>query len=511
MSDTLKSDKTSRRSGRKERMALRAAKPQVHPCPPGQPGGAYTPLSEPDLKAIYDTALRLLEELGMGEVPDNLAKTLLASGAIDNGRGRFLLPRTLVQEAVDQASKVFTLHGRDASRSITVGGDAVHFGTGGAAVQTLDLDSGLYRPSTLQDLHDFTRLQDTLENVSWFTRCCVATDVPDNFDLDVNTVYALVANTTKPVATSFTLAEHVDPIVELLDIVSGGKGEFAKRPFVKAHISPVISPMRFGEDAVDVVFKCVEHRIPISNITAAQAGATAPATMAGFLAQSLAETLASLVMVHSIEPGYPMVFSNWPLVIDLRTGAFVGGGGETVLLNAASAQLSNWLGLCSGVASSMTDAKAIDAQYGVEKGMTSLAAGLAGGNLIYESSGMTASLLGASFEAFILDDEMHAHTYRTLRGVEVSEANLGFDDICQAVLGEGHFLGGDQTLAAMERDYYYPPLADRDDPGVWGASGAPTAWDRAKLKARSVLESHRPQYLTPEQDAEIRNRFNIIL
>ena len=511
MNDPLKNDKTSRRSGRKERMALRAAKPQVHPCPPGQPGGAYAPLNEDDLKAIYDTALRLLEELGMGEVPDNLAKTLLASGAIDNGKGRFLLPRHLVEDAIAQASKVFTLHGRDASRSIVVGGDAVHFGTGGAAVQTLDLDSGLYRPSTLQDLHDFTRLQDTLENVSWFTRCCVATDVPDNFDLDVNTVYALLSNTTKPVATSFTLAEHVDPIVEMLDIASGGAGEFAKRPFVKAHISPVISPMRFGEDAVDVVFKCVEHRIPISNITAAQAGATAPATMAGFLAQSLAETLASLVMVHSIEPGYPMVFSNWPLVIDLRTGAFVGGGGETVLLNAASAQLSNWLGLCSGVASSMTDAKAIDAQYGVEKGMTSLAAGLAGGNLIYESSGMTASLLGVSFEAFILDDEMHGHTYRALRGVEVSEANLGFADICEAVLGEGHFLGGDQTLAAMERDYFYPALADRDDPGVWGASGAPTAWDRAKLKARSVLENHRPQYLTPQQDAEIRQRFKILL
>lgn len=511
MSETQTSEKTSRRSGRKERMALRAAKPQVHPCPPGQPGGAYTPLSEGDLNAIYDTALRLLEELGMGEVPDNLAKTLLACGATDNGQGRFLLPRKLVQDAVDQASKVFTLHGRDENRSIVVGGDAVHFGTGGAAVQTLDLDSGLYRPSTLQDLHDFTRLQDTLENVSWFTRCCVATDVPDNFDLDVNTVYALLANTTKPVATSFTLAEHVDPIVELLDIASGGPGEFSKRPFVKAHISPVISPMRFGEDAVDVVFKCIEHRIPISNITAAQAGATAPATMAGFLAQSLAETLASLVMVHSIEPGYPMVFSNWPLVIDLRTGAFVGGGGETVLLNAASAQVSNWLGLCSGVASSMTDAKAIDAQYGVEKGMTSLAAGLAGGNLIYESSGMTASLLGASFEAFILDDEMHGHTYRALRGVEVSEANLGFDDICTAVLGEGHFLGGDQTLAAMERDYYYPALADRDNPTVWGDSGAPSAWDRAKDKARAVLDSHRPQYLTAEQDAEIRARFNIIL
>jgi trimethylamine--corrinoid protein Co-methyltransferase len=105
---------------------------------------------------------------------------------------------------------------------------------------------------------------------------------------------------------------------------------------------------------------------------------------------------------------------------------------------------------------------------------------------------------------------MHAHTYRALRGVEVTEANLGFDDICEAVLGEGHFLGGDQTLAAMERDYFYPPLADRDNPTVWGDSGAPTAWERARAKAREVLESHRPTYLTPEQDAEIRARFKIL-
>ena len=120
----------------------------------------------------------------------------------------------------------------------------------------------------------------------------------------------------------------------------------------------------------------------MSCITAAQAGATAPVTMAGFLAQSLAETLASLVMANVISPGFPMVFSNRPLVIDLHSGAFAGGGGETTLLNAASAQLSNRLGLPSGVECYMTDAKAIDAQYGVEKEMTSVAAALAGGNLI---------------------------------------------------------------------------------------------------------------------------------
>lgn len=502
--------KVPRRSGRRERLAKAAAPPVINPAPPGQIGGQYAPLTDADLQDVFNTALRLLEELGMGEVPDRLANLFLAQGARRLPRDRIALPPQLVKAAIAGASRQFTFHGRDPARSIDVGGQSVHFGTGGAAVQTLDLDTGLYRPSTLQDLHDFTRLQDTLTNVSWFTRCCIATDVADPFDLDVNTAYALIANTTKPIATAFTLAEHVAPLVKMFDIASGGPGAFAKRPWLKAHISPVISPMRFGEDAVDVTFACLSHNIPVSLITAAQAGATAPATLAGFLAQSLAETLASLVMVHVIKPGHPMVFSNWPLVIDLRTGAFAGGGGEIAVLNAASAQLSNWLGLPSGVAASMTDAKAIDAQYGVEKGMTSLAAALAGGNLIYESSGMTASLLGASFEAFVLDNEMHAATYRALRGIEVNASNLGFDAICEAVLGEGHFLGGAQTFEAMERDYVYPELADRDMPRSWEEKGAPNAWGVARAKARDILETHHPQYLTPEQDAEIRERFRIL-
>ena len=453
MSDTYAK---SRRSGRKERLAQRAAPPAVNPAPAGQVGGQYRPLSGRDLKDIYDTALRLLRDLGMGEVPTRLHNDLIAAGAVALDNGRVSFPNALVEDAIASAAKTFVLHGRDPDRSIEVGGDRVYFGTGGAAVNTLDMDSGLYRPSTLVDLHNFTRLQDTLDNVAWFTRCCIATDLPDIFDLDVNTAYALLRNTTKPVATAFTIADHVEPIIKMLDIATGGEGEFAKRPFLKTHISPVISPMRYGEDAVEVVYECIKHNIPMSCITAAQAGATAPATMAGFLAQSLAETLASLVMVNVISPGFPMVFSNWPLVIDLRSGAF------------------------------------------------------AGGNLIYESSGMTAALLGVSFEAFILDDEMHAMTYRALRGVEVSEENLGFDAICAAILGDGHFLGADHTYQAMERDYHYPKLADREQPRTWEENGALDAWARAKAKAQEVLANHHPEYLNPDQDAQIKAAFKIV-
>ncbi|MEM6421752.1 MAG: trimethylamine methyltransferase family protein, partial [Pseudomonadota bacterium] len=280
--------------------------------------------------------------------------------------------------------------------------------------------------------------------------------------------------------------------------------------FCKAHISPVISPLRYGEDAVEVTRACVRRGVPISSIIAAQSGATAPATLAGFLAQSLAETLAGLALVHAFAPGHPVIFSNWPLVIDLRTGAFAGGAAESAVLNAASAQLSNWLGLPSGVACSMSDAKAVDAQMGVEKAIAALSAGLAGGNMIYESSGMMAALLGASFEAFVLDDEMLGAVYRTLRGVEVNEATLGYDTIRDTVLGEGHFLGAAQTMAAMERDYLFPTLADRDAPVTWAEKGGPDIRERAREKARAILAEPRPRYLDARTDAAIRSRFKIL-
>ncbi|WP_299392558.1 trimethylamine methyltransferase family protein [Pelagibius sp.] len=498
--------------GRAARIAARQApEAEVDPCPPGQSGGAYRPLKDTQLHTICDEAFRVLEEIGMAEVPAIVEERALVHGAHLNAQGRLCYPRALVEDIIGGAAKHFTYHGRDPRHDFEVGGDRVYFGTGGAAVQTLDRASGLYRPSTLADLYDFTRLIDTLANVSWFTRCCVATDVEDTLDLDINTAYALLAGTTKPVGTSFTLPEHVAPVIEMFDLALGGAGRFRERPFCKAHISPVISPLRYGEDAVGVTLECIRLGVPINAIVAAMSGATAPATPAGFLVQSTAETLAALVLVNLFAPGFPMIFSNWPLVIDLRTGAFCGGGGEISMMNAAAAQIGRHLGLPSGVAASMSDAKAVDAQMGMEKGLAALAAGLAGANMIYESSGMMASLLGASFEAFVADDEMLSHIHRMLRGIEVDRDSLGFETIREAVSGEGHFLGAAQTMAAMQRDYFYPSLADRDEPRTWAEAGARDLQMRAKDRADQILTGHFPSYIDPAADRAIRERFRILL
>ena len=96
---------------------------------------------------------------------------------------------------------------------------------------------------------------------------------------------------------------------------------------------------------------------------------------------------------------------------------------------------------------------------------------------------------------------MHSHTYRALRGIEVTKENLGYEAIIETVMGDGHFLGGARALSAMERDYFYPSLTDRNQPITWEDQGRRDALDVASERARQVLATHYPEYLSPAQDA----------
>lgn len=510
---TRASVRRTRAGGRAARVAsrLNPGDDVPNPAPTGPTGGQYKPLSDNQVRQITDAAFALLDRVGIGDVPEHILDLARARGCRTDAEGRVYYTRDFVEDIIAATPKSITLYGQDPRHDFEVSKQDVRFGTGGAAVQTLDFETGTYRPSTLRDLYDFARLVDQLDNICWFTRCCVATDVPDIFDLDINTVYATAAGTQKPIGSSFCFGSHVDACVELFDMMLGAPGAFQKRPFCKAHISPIISPMRYGADAVDVAEAGLRHNMPVNTIIAAQSGATAPAPLAGMLAQSLAETLAALVLIDLIKPGAPVIFSNWPFVVDLRTGAFAGGSAEMAILNAGSAQLTNALGLISGVAASMTDSKLPDAQAGYEKGMTTLAAGLAGGNLVYESAGMYGSLLGVSFEGFVIDNDILGSIQRVIRGVEVNAETLDLDAIEAAVKGEGHFLGGDQTLAAMQRDYFYPPLSDRDSPDAWTEAGQVDMRERAKARARDLLAAQRLRPWLDETDAAIREKFNILL
>lgn len=472
---------------------------------------AFKPLSDADVHKIHLATLDLLEKVGVANPTPRVLDVAMANGCHQSEQGRLLFPRALVEDMIDCAAKNFIVHGRDREFDWEVGNGKVNFCTGGAAVTMLDIDNREYRPSTLQDLYDLARLCDTLSNVQWVTRPVVATDIEDLFELDINTVYALAAGTRKHIATSFSLADHVYKILPMLDSLAGGKGRFAKRPFCTVHATNIVSPLTFATDSLEVACAAVDIGMPIHSQTGPQAGATAPAALAGTLVQGCAESLASLSVINMLKPGYPVVIGNWVFVSDLRTGAFSGGGGEQALLGAGSGQMSAFYGVPGGMGAGMTDSKLPDNQAGFEKAFTMMSAGLSGGGCVFESVGMLASLLGCSHESMVIDNEMLSNLHRIAKGIEVTDESLSVSVVADTIGGPGHFLGHSQTMDLMEKEFVYPEFSDRLTPADWKLAGGKDIWDKATGRAKTILSTHHPTYIDPDTDREIRSSYPILL
>jgi len=472
---------------------------------------AFKPLSDTDMQRIHRAALDLLETVGMARATPRVVEVALANGCVQNEQGRLLFPRDLVETMIDRAPKSFIVHGRDSAFDFEAKNGRVNFCTGGAAVKMLDIDSQQYRPSTLRDLYDLARLGDTLENIQWFTRPIVVTDIEDVFEFDVNTIYACAAGTRKHIATSISQGDHLYRLLPLLDQLAGGVGEFVKRPFCTVHATTVVSPMNFAEESLDVACAAVDIDMPIHLQTGSQAGATAPAALAGTLVQVCAETLASLSVINMLKSGHPVVLGTWTMVSDLRTGAFSDGGGEQALLGAAAGQMSTFYGIPGGMGAGMTDSKLPDNQAGFEKALTVGLAALSGSGFVLESAGMLASLLGCSHESMVIDNDMLTSIRRILRGIEVNDETLSVDVIKQSVQGPGRFLGSEQTMNLMKTEYVYPEMADRLSPDDWLDDGARNIWQRAGERAREVLAKHYPTQIDAKNDAVIRRDFPVRL
>jgi trimethylamine---corrinoid protein Co-methyltransferase len=498
--------------GRAGRLALRRAAGRSRAVRPGLAGGTYRPLAQRDMERIHETALDILARIGMGEVTAEIRDIAAAKGAVLNAAGRLCFPRPLVEDLIAGAAKEIHYVARDPDRSIRCGGDRVYFATSGEAVRVVDPDTGAYRPSTLLDLYDFFRMGDYLEHVDFCGQTVVATDICEDAALhSLNIAYAGAAATTKPFSVSLADPATVGMVESLWDMVLGEAGAFRRRPFAAIGVCPVVSPLRFGPDTSAVLCEAARRGLPVSACTAPQAGATAPAALAGALAQCTAEALAILVVVNLINPGGPIDFGPWTFVSDLRTGAFSGGSGEEAVLQAAAGQLARFYGLPGIVAAGMTDSKRPDYQAGYEKGLSIALSALAGSNMIGECAGMMGSLIGCSLESMVLDNDLIGAVQRTMRGIEVSDETLSFDVIEQTVMGAGHFLGSEQTLQLMQTEYLYPKVADRASVSEWEFRGSRDAIALAKAKVREIMSSHYPRCIEPARDAAIREAFPIRL
>lgn len=508
--------RTSRRrsGGRAAKIAERAAPlaADTRPVRPGMEGGQYRPLSDAAMQRIHQAALDALEQIGLADAPESGIEVMTAAGAILGDDGRLRFPRALVDDMLAKAARDFTLFGRDAAHDMQLGARRVYFGTAGAAVHMVDVEKREYRESTVRDLYDAARIVETLDNVHFFQRPLVCRDIADNFEMDMNTIYAACSGTTKHIGTSFSDPAYVAGGLEMLHMIAGGEDAWRARPFVSNSNCFVVPPMKFATESCQAMEACIRGGMPVLLLSAGQAGATAPAPLAAAIVQAVAECLAGVVYVNAISPGYPAMFGTWPFVSDLRTGAMSGGSGEQALLTAGCSQMHQFYGLPGGAASGIADAKLPDMQAGWEQGICNVMAGLSGLNLAYESVGMHASLLGFCLESLILGDDMLGQVQRCVRGIDVTEDSVSIETIrsvCQD--GPGHYLGHEQTLSLMQTEYIYPSLGDRTSPKEWEEIGKPDLIAKATKRKHEILDARPKRLIDPAVDAAIRDAFNIHL
>jgi trimethylamine--corrinoid protein Co-methyltransferase len=406
----------NRRGGSTARRDARAVgKTTASAVRPGQPGGQYRPLSETDMDRIYQTALDVLENIGIGDPIPEILQYALPKGCFLDDDGRLRFPRALVEDLIALSPQDYPLYAPNPDKDLAVRDEEVLFCTSGEAVCILDYESQRYRPTTLVDLYDAARLGDQLEHIHNFGQPFIAAEYShDVFVHDMNIAYAELAGTDKSFALGISVADHIDPLVELFDTYLGEEGAFIKRPFCTFGGCPIVSPLRFGQDGAEVLVKVAELGLVADIAVAPQAGATAPAALAGALVQCFAETLACLCVVNMVRPGTPINFGMWPFISDLRTGSFSGGSGEEALVTAATAQLCNHFGFTTSVGAGMT----MDVQAGYEKAITIATAALSGANLVAAYPGIVGSLVAQSFEGMLIDNDLIGNVQRVLRGVE---------------------------------------------------------------------------------------------
>lgn len=502
-----------RRGGRSAKLRRdAAAKGHSRAVHPGLSGGSYKPLSDADIHRIYDTALTILETIGIGDpIPEILAYAL-PKGAVLNEHNRLCFPRALVEDVLAQIPKKHHVHAIDPQYDFEIRDKEVYFSTSGEAVTILDYKTQSFRPSRLTDLYDAARLAHQLEHIHNFGQPFIAAEYSDDaYVHDINVAYAALAGTSKAFSLSTATVAHVDALIAMFDTFLGREGAFVERPFCSIGGCPIVSPLRFGKDNAEVMVRLAELGLVADVAVAPQAGATSPAALAGSLAQCFAETLACLCVVNFVRSGAPINFGMWPFISDLRTGAFTGGSGEEALIMAATAQLCNHFGLLSSTGTGMTDAKTMDVQAGYEKALTVSAAALAGCNHVAAYPGVVGSLLAQSFEGMVIDNDMIGNVQRMLRGIEVNDETLSYDVIKDVVHGVGHFLGHEQTLSLMKTEYLYPDLANRQTVGAWEEDGSMTMYEKARERVKSLLADYYPERIDPAIDEKIRQRFPIKL
>jgi trimethylamine---corrinoid protein Co-methyltransferase len=288
---------------------------------------------------------------------------------------------------------------------------------------------------------------------------------------------------------------------DMLALFAGGLQALADNPQAVFDVCPS-PPLIWSEFGADNLIELARARVPAQLISMPLAGATAPVTLLGSVVQHAAESLSGIVIHQLANPGAPIVWGGAPAIFDMRHGTTPMGAIETAMIDAAYAQVGKSLHLPTQAYLGASDSKLVDAQAGLESGITAMIGALAGINMI-SGAGMLDFLACQSPEKLVMDSEGIAMAMRLLEGFEVRTETLA-TGLFEGINFKGDFLKQKITRDLFSKEQYLPSsVIDRDSIRGWQASGSPDAFSRAKKRTSELLTAYEQPHYLPEQEREL--------
>lgn len=461
-------------------------------------------LTRAEIDKIDRAGRRILKRVGVKILDRHTLNKLKIAGArVDDKADRVYFSGRWLDKMLPNAPSQFTLYSRDGKNDLHLGSGNVYFGNGGRVFQILDMGTGGYRPTILQDVVNTARLVDRLDNIRFYIIACQAHDLDPEF-YHLNDFFHAFSNTSKHVMGGCDTFEGVRQLWQLASFMAGGEVQLRERPFVSVITNP-ISPLTLDTNTLKILEFCALNGIPATCAPAPIAGATSPATLAGTLAQLHAEALAGVAIAQVFSPGARILYGAAPSAMDLRTMDLTMGSVETAMLNTCAVHLAKRYNLPIYASAGVTDAKIPDIQSGFEKGVSYLLVAMAGADYVHLAAGMMDSGNSISYEQFIIDNEILGMVHRLISGIDVNQQTLAVD-IIEKVGPGGNYVTDEHTIKHMFKQFFYPALAIRMNFDRWQDQGKPTPLTNAHELARTWLEEIEP-VLSLAKLQEIKSKF----
>ncbi|MDH5406853.1 MAG: trimethylamine methyltransferase family protein, partial [Candidatus Aminicenantes bacterium] len=289
----------------------------------------------------------------------------------------------------------------------------------------------------------------------------------------------------EPMVTGIFAEESLPLMKDMLVMLRGDETRLAEKPLAIFDACPS-PPLKWSALTCQSVIDCARWGIPSEIISMPMAGATSPVTLAAALVQHTAENLSGVVISQLVKPGAPVIYGGSPSVLDMRKGTTPMGAIETMLLNSAYSQIGKRLGLPVHAYMGLSDAKILDAQAGLEGGMSILLAALAGINVV-SGPGMLEFESCQSLEKLVIDDEICGMAYRLLEGIAQRDEPIA-TELLRDVKPDSHFLSSPHTLRWFREELYFPSIIERGTHGEWLKQGGKSLADKAAEKVEELLK-----------------------